>query len=162
MKKKFSLIMFLVILFLYACHKKPVAAPVPVPANEFVNLTLNGVDYSWKSTDSLYGMRVNAGNGQFYTKILGATRWNISPLKLIDLSFGDGNVAIGTYPINVSVFINNVPASYVTSSNTATTNVTEYGTTGNYIAGTASGQIVQISSGASVSFSCSYRVKRIM
>ena len=161
LKKIFSLILFLVILFLYSCRKKPDAIPV-VPAGEFINLTLNGVNHSWTSKDSLYGARVNSGNGQFYTRILGATRWNITPLKLIDLNFGNGTVAIGNYPINVSISINTVIASYVTQGNTVTTNVTEYGTVGNYISGTASGQIRETSSGTYFSFSCSYRVKRIM
>ena len=161
MKKNFSLILFLVILFQYSCRKKPDAVPV-VPASEFINLTLNGVNYSWASTDSLYGARVNSGNGQFYTKILGATHWNITPLKLIDLNFGNGTVAIGAYPSNVSISINTIIASYVTSGNTATANVTEYGTVGNYIGGTAAGQIMQLSSGTFFTFSCSYRVKRII
>ena len=60
LKKSISLIMFLGILFLYSCRKKPDAVPVVpvVPANEFIDLTLNGVNYSWKNTDSLYGARV--------------------------------------------------------------------------------------------------------
>ena len=155
--------MFLVILFLYSCRKKPDAVPIipSVSASQFINLTLNGINYSWTSTDSLYGLRANSGNGQFYTIILGATHWNVNPLKLINLNFGDGTVSIGDYPINVSISINTIPASYTTTGNTATTNVTEYGTAGNYIAGTASGQIKQLSSGTYFSFSCSYRVKRI-
>ena len=161
MKKKFPLIMFLVILFLYSCRKKPVAVPV-VPASEFINLSLNGVNYSWTSKDSLYGARVNAGNGQFYTKILGATHWNVTPMKLIDLNFGNGAVATGNYPGQVSISINTVVASYATTGNTVTTNVTEYGATGNYITGTVSGQIIQLSSGTNFPFTCDFRVKRIM
>ncbi len=161
MKKKFLLMTFLLVLFLYSCRKKPDVVPV-TPATEFINLSFNGVNYSWTAKDSLYGARVNSGNGQFYTKILGATHWNITPLKLIDLGFGNGTVAAGSYPCNVSISLNTVTASYSTSGNPATTNVTEYGTTGNYIAGTVSGQIVQLSSGANFPFTCSYRVKRIM
>jgi hypothetical protein len=129
--------------------------------NQFISLTLNGVDYSWTSTDSLYGARVNSGNGQFYTKILGATHWNITPLKIIDFNFGNGTVAIGNYSINVSISINTIIASYVTSGNTATTNVTEYGIVGGYISGTASGQINELNSTTNIPFTMAYRVKRI-
>ena len=78
---------------------------------------------------------------------------------MIDLNFGNDTVAIGNYPVSVSISINTVIASYATAGNTATTNVTEYGTAGKYIAGTVSGQIIQLSSGTNFSFTGSYRVK---
>ena len=65
MKRNYPLIMFLVILFLYSCRKKPDAPPI-VPADEFLTFTLNGVNYSWSAKDSLYGARVSSGNGHEY------------------------------------------------------------------------------------------------
>jgi len=158
MKKSYIIIMLLCILGLHSCHKNHDT----VSDSEYINLTLKGINYSWTNIDSLYGARVNSGSGQFYTKILGATHWNTTPIKVIDLDFGNGSVASGDYPADIAISINTITYSYSASGNTASTIVTEYGTLGNYITGTASGQIRELSSGTYFTFSCSYRVKRIL
>ncbi len=113
--------------------------------SEYINLTLNGLNYSWALPDSLSAQRVDSG-GVFNTIVLGTSADTAT--KSIFFVIGNDNASTGNYTFN-NGSVNISSAQYSLSS--TTTNVTEYGTVGGYITGTASGS----------NFTCSYRVRRV-
>ncbi|MBI2730285.1 MAG: PKD domain-containing protein [Sphingobacteriales bacterium] len=139
------------------------------PANDtYINLTLNGINYSWSLSDSIYAKRVADTSGSFYTYIQGGGDPWVNRLKSISLNIKTGNNTVpGNYSVTIlSTLKDTTYTSSFTNHYSLTTNVTEYGTVNGYITGTASGDMTfYAGSGTSnpfiIPFSCSYRVQRI-
>jgi len=113
----------------------------------YINLTLDGITYSWAYPDiTAYHSVDSAG-----TYIYGPGSGN----SWISFYTLNENASPGNYNINLSATLNGI--SY--QSDSATTTITEYGAPGGNIVGTASGQLRQNSTGSSP-FSMSYRIKR--
>lgn len=113
--------------------------------SEYINLTLNGLNYSWALPDSVSAQRVDSG-GVFNTIVLGSS--GDTSTKSIFFVIVNDKASPGNYTFNNgSVNISSVQYSL----SYTTTTVTEYGIVGGYITGTASGS----------NFTCSYRVRRI-
>ena len=121
--------------------------------NQFINLTLNGVNYSWYYSSSS-GSRVDST-----TSIIGG---RTDSLPYVVGTIFSGNTSPGNYIFRLYTIINNNVA-YNTWYNNPNTVVTEYGAVGGYISGTASGWVKNfpVATSDSFPFSYSYRVKRI-
>ena len=120
--------------------------------NQFITLTLNGVDYSWAPPDNLSGGIHTDTSGGYNSTLIQANSVNSIYFYILN-----DNASPGTYNTSLNVVIHSI--SY--PNNNETTTVTEYGAVGEYISGTASGQLKEIDSTTNIPFTMAYRVKRI-
>ena len=133
-----------------------IVACAPVASDsEYINLNINGTNYSWASPDHLGALLAGAGQ----TTVEG------SSVNFINLYFNNYN---GTYPggefeISISATINNITYSTPTGSNnrSTTTITSDYANVGDYVTGTASGQVTGSDPNTPLPFSLNFKVKRI-
>ena len=116
----------------------------------YINLTLNGTNFSWAPPDLLSAHHSDSVSVNH--TLIQATGSG----KSIYFYILNDNTSPGNYNITLSATLNGV--SY--PNNAATTTVTEYGIPGGYIIGTASGQMRAQDSTSYRPFSMSYKVKR--
>lgn len=116
--------------------------------DSYINLTMNGTNYSWALPDLLSAHHVDSVN---HTLIQAEG----SSQRIYFFILND-NTLPGNYNITLSATLNGV--SY--PDNSAATTITEYGIPGGYIIGTASGQMKAQDSTNSNPFSMTYKVKR--
>ena len=101
--------------------------------NQFITLSLNGADYSWAPPDNLNGgIHTDTSGGGNNTTLIQANSVNSIYFYILN-----DNASPGNYNISLNATINS--QSY--PNNNATTTVTEYGTVGDYISGTAWGSL---------------------
>jgi len=113
---------------------------------------MNGTTYSWVYPDSCSGQHVDTTGGAGNETLIQAQNQNGLYMYIIN-----DNASTGTYNATLSANING--RSY--PGNAITTTITEYGSVGGYISGTATGQIKELDSTTNIPFSVSYRVKRL-
>jgi hypothetical protein len=126
---------------------------------EFINLTLNGVNYSWgPPTDSLDAIEIDSPT-HFILLIRGGVNTSATSFSL---EINHDSVSYGIYNFyHFGAAVNNISYSSDFGVNTnIPTTLTEYGAVNSYISGTSAGQFTDALSLATVTFSCSFRVKR--
>ena len=107
----------------------------------YITLTLNGVDYSWAYPDSLNAYeRDDSVSGYHNTELYGDVNTTI-PRNSISFTIVHHNFSPGNYDFGIFADINNSTYTGFYPGNTLRTTVTEYGDVGEYISGTASGQV---------------------
>jgi PKD repeat protein len=135
----------------------------------YINLTLNGIDYSWTSSNYLLrGQRSYDTGSNSYTLIssdtlpVGFPKFRLS-LTIHHDNASAGNIPPGNYPCSVYTVINDT--AYSTYLTNLATNVTQYESAGGYITGSSTGWIKYNQNGLpttdSFPFTCTYRVVRI-
>jgi hypothetical protein len=129
-----------------------------VPPTQFINLTLNGVNYSWKSgTDSILFEQLDSPT-HYITILEGGVS---TPTKNIILEIDHSNDSSGSYTfyyLHLSVN-GNVYNSNFGVNTSVTTDITQYGGYPvEYIIGTTSGQFSDIGISPNMPFTISYQV----
>ena len=125
----------------------------------YINLALNGINYSWAPPDPIleqYIVYTNSSGGTSkYTYIEGQKNGNNAFINI-----ENGNATLpGNYNGSVGFAINGKAYSH---NGFITTTVTGYGAVGGYIIGSASGQVFEKSDTATmIPFSLQYKVTRI-
>jgi len=134
----------------------------------YINLTVNGISYSWPGPgDSVNATRVADTTGTFYTHIQIGSPFTPGIKSIVLNIYTGNNTSPGSYPASVLTTLNDTTyTSSFTGQSTVTTNLTEYGMVNGYITGTVSGNLALWNgSGSSnpviVPFSCSYRARRM-
>jgi hypothetical protein len=119
--------------------------------SQYIRLTFNGTTSSWAYPDSISAIRWDtSGAPSGNTQIQGQNaNW-------INFYILNDNALPGNYNITLSCILNG--KSY--PNNNAMTSVTEYGTIGGYVSGTASGQMRELNSTTDIPFTMTYKVKR--
>lgn len=129
-----------------------------IATTQYIYTTINGVNYNWvPPADSLYGSMGSQGttNG---TSISG---YGVNPpntFRAINFAF-NGNTT-GSFPLDYLHVISGGTGPQYNMTGTITTTVTEYGTPGQYIAGSFTGNVKDSSTAAIYPITCTYRVKR--
>jgi len=133
-----------------------------VDTSQYIRLTLNGVNYSWLSSD-------NGGIDVQYnepydpplhdaTILRGGEMSNYFKGKIVNNS----SHSVGTYPFILLATINGKNYGTVYSNNNPQANVVENGPVGGYVKGSASGWIKSNpADSTALPFTCSYKVIRI-
>jgi PKD repeat protein len=127
----------------------------------YINLTLNGTNYSWAPPDPISEQYIgntntdSSGGTSKYTYIEGQKNGNSAFINI-----ENGNATLpGNYNGSVGFYINGKAYSH---NDFITTTVTEYGAVGGYIIGSASGKVFEKSDTATkIPFSLLYKVTRI-
>ena len=138
-------------------------------SDAYINLTLNGVDYSWTPSNYvLSGKRSYDTGSNSYTLISTDTLPIIFPSFSFALTIhhdnaSPGNIPAGNYPFSLYTVINGEAYNTYLISSNPETNVTQYESAGGYITGSATGWIKKfpIATTDSFPFTCTYRVVRI-
>ena len=138
-------------------------------SDAYINLTLNGVDYSWTPSNYLLaGERSIDGGSNSITLIHADTLPVIFPKFRLSLTIhhdnaSAGNIPPGDYPCSLYTVINDT--AYSTYLSNPATNVSQYESAGGYITGAATGWIKynqnNLPTTDSFPFTCTYRVVRI-
>ncbi|HEX4374708.1 MAG TPA: carboxypeptidase-like regulatory domain-containing protein [Puia sp.] len=128
------------------------------PPIQFINLTLNGVNYSWASgTDSIGFTQIDSP-GHYITVLTGGVN---NSTKNISLEIDHSDDSSGSYTFyHLSINVNGSSYNSNFGVNTlVTTDITQYGGSPvEYIIGTTAGQFSDIGISPNMPFSISYQV----
>lgn len=121
---------------------------------EFIKINLNGTNINFiPPVDSTVAWQY----GGLTTNISGlAGSWNTPNYQAADFSFSGS--AVGTYPLSY-LYLRKGSSQY-TSNGSINTSITEYGSPGQFIAGSFSGNVKDTITQAILPVQCSFRVKR--
>lgn len=131
-----------------------------ISTNQFINLTLNNVNYVFlPPADSLSAYIGSQGANNGFT--INGNKFT-APNAYQYVSFATAGNTTGTFPLTYFNFVNGGNSATVmyTMSGVINTTVTEFGSAGQYIAGSFSGMARDSAGTATVPVSCTYRVKR--
>ncbi|MBI1780320.1 MAG: hypothetical protein HYR66_02980, partial [Sphingobacteriales bacterium] len=123
-------------------------------STQYINLTLNGVNYSW------YYASTSGSHGDTTTSIIGG---RTDSLPYVQGVIWSANTSPGNYTFSLYTIINNTTSYNTYVQDNLNTEVTQYGGVGQYINGSASGWVKNfpVATTDSFPFSINYRVRRI-
>jgi PKD repeat protein len=134
----------------------------------YINLTLNGISYSWTSHQyELSGGRTDTGSVSFTSIKADSTGGSFPTMYILCTIRHDnapaGNVPTGNYPFGLYTVLNSTSYNTYEPNGSSETNVTQYESVGGYITGSATGWIKNFPPPITDSFpfTCTYKVKRI-
>jgi hypothetical protein len=114
--------LFLLIVFLFSCSKKPVETHVGS-----VSFTANGTSYSWvesaANNDNYLAMYISGGPGAYYFKASSDDPWTLHPFREVYLTFPAPNLTTTNTPFTLT---NTIANPYPSPHDISVSNATAY------------------------------------
>jgi hypothetical protein len=147
----------------YSCNKK-----TPLSPDEYINYSVNSVTYNYTMpSDSVFADDSSETQNLFPPGEVIGRRIPNTTNDFARISYQKNGIAVGSsqkltlfYCPQTGAFIDNI-AGYLTTANPVMINITEYGTSGQFIAGNFAATLVSPPPANTIyNITCDFRVKR--